>query len=74
LLQSSAPASLTRPWLGRGGASRTGSAVTGTWDHDTAGAFVEALFAKHHTEIYAYLVRMLRDPDLAADLTPDAFG
>ena len=48
-------------------------AVSGTWDHDTAGAFVEALFAKHHGEIYAYLVRMLRDPDLAADLTQDAF-
>jgi RNA polymerase sigma-70 factor (ECF subfamily) len=47
--------------------------VTGTWDQDTAGAFVEILFAKHHGEIYAYLVRMLRDPDLAADLTQDAF-
>jgi len=47
--------------------------MTGTWDRDTAGAFIEALFAKHHTEIYAYLVRMLRDPELAADLTQDAF-
>jgi len=47
--------------------------VSGTWDQDTAGAFVETLFAKHHGEIYAYLVRMLRDPDLAADLTQDAF-
>ncbi len=47
--------------------------VTGTWDRDTAGAFVEGLFAKHHAEIYAYLARMLRDPDLAADLTQDAF-
>ena len=47
--------------------------VSGTWDHDAAGVFVEALFAKHHGEIYAYLVRMLRDPDLAADLTQDAF-
>jgi RNA polymerase sigma-70 factor (ECF subfamily) len=47
--------------------------MSGTWDHDTAGAFVESLFAKHHAEIYAYLVRMLRDPDLAADLTQDAF-
>jgi len=34
---------------------------------------VEALFAKHHGEIYAYLVRMLRDGDLAADLAQDAF-
>jgi len=47
--------------------------VSRTWDQDTARAFVEALFAKHHTEIYAYLVRMLRDPDLAADLAQDAF-
>ena len=47
--------------------------MSGTWDHDTAGAFVEALFAKHHSEIYAYLVRMIRDPELAADLTQDAF-
>ena len=49
------------------------AAVSGTWDRDTAGAFVEGLFAKHHGEIYAYLVRMLRDADLAADLTQDAF-
>jgi RNA polymerase sigma-70 factor (ECF subfamily) len=48
-------------------------AVTGVWDRDTAGAFVEELFAKHHGEIYAYLIRMLRDPELAADLTQDAF-
>lgn len=47
--------------------------MTETWDHEAATAFVEGLFAKHHTEIYAYLVRMLRDPDLAADLTQDAF-
>lgn len=50
-----------------------GRPVSRTWDKDTAHAFVEALFAKHHTEIYAYLVRMLRDPELAADLTQDAF-
>jgi RNA polymerase sigma-70 factor (ECF subfamily) len=50
-----------------------GSLVSGTWDRDTAGAFVESLFAKHHSEIYAYLVRMLRDEELAADLTQDAF-
>jgi RNA polymerase sigma-70 factor (ECF subfamily) len=47
--------------------------VSGAWDKDTAGAFVEQLFAKHHGEIYAYLIRMLRDPELAADLTQDAF-
>ena len=50
-----------------------GRAVSRAWDKDTAHAFVEALFAKHHGEIYAYLVRMLRDPELAADLTQDAF-
>jgi len=43
------------------------------WDQDEARVFVEALFAKHHGEIYAYLVRMLRDGELAADLTQDAF-
>jgi RNA polymerase sigma-70 factor (ECF subfamily) len=49
------------------------STVTGTWDKATAGSFVEELFAKHHGEIYAYLLRMLRDGELAADLTQDAF-
>ena len=49
------------------------AAMSGMWDHEEAGAFVETLFAKHHNEIYAYLVRMLREPELAADLTQDAF-
>ena len=48
-------------------------AMSGTWDRDEAGAFVETLFAKHHGEIYAYLLRMMRDPEVAADLTQDAF-
>jgi RNA polymerase sigma-70 factor (ECF subfamily) len=65
--------SVTSGWLARPGGGAGSTAVTGTWDHDTAGAFVENLFAKHHNEIYAYLIRMLRDPDLAADLTQDAF-
>ena len=47
--------------------------MSGMWDHEEAGTFVETLFAKHHGEIYAYLVRMLRDGELAADLTQDAF-
>jgi RNA polymerase sigma-70 factor (ECF subfamily) len=47
--------------------------MTEDWDQGAATAFVEGLFAKHQAEIYAYLVRMLRDPDLAADLTQDAF-
>jgi RNA polymerase sigma-70 factor (ECF subfamily) len=47
--------------------------VSGVWDRQSAGSFVEELFAKHHGEIYAYLIRMIRDPELAADLTQDAF-
>ncbi len=47
--------------------------MSGTWDRDEAGAFVETLFAKHHGEIYAYLMRMMRDPEVAADMTQDAF-
>ena len=50
-----------------------GRSMSGAWDRDEAGVFVETLFAKHHGEIYAYLVRMLRDGELAADLTQDAF-
>lgn len=52
--------------------SRVG-AMSGMWDHEEAGEFVETLFAKHHGEIYAYLLRMLREPELAADLAQDAF-
>jgi RNA polymerase sigma-70 factor (ECF subfamily) len=48
-------------------------AMRGTWDRDAAAVFVEGVFAKHHREIYGYLVRMVRDPELAADLTQDAF-
>jgi len=47
--------------------------VSDAWDRDSAGTFVEELFARHHGEIYAYLIRMVRDPELAADLTQDAF-
>lgn len=48
-------------------------AVSAGWDRDEAYTFVEDLFARHQSEIYAYLVRMLRDPELAADLAQDAF-
>ena len=48
-------------------------ALTGSPARTAADVFVEELFQKHHGEIYAYLVRMLRDPELAADLTQDAF-
>jgi RNA polymerase sigma-70 factor, ECF subfamily len=58
--------------FGRRAASMVG-AMSAAWDHDEAGAFIETLFAKHHGEIYAYLLRMLREPELAADLTQDAF-
>jgi len=47
--------------------------VSRTWEQDAARTFVDALFNKHQHEIFAYLVRMLRDPELAADLTQDAF-
>jgi RNA polymerase sigma-70 factor (ECF subfamily) len=47
--------------------------MSAAWDRDEAHRFVEELFAKHHNEIYAYLLRMLRDTELAADLTQDAF-
>ncbi|MCU0309189.1 MAG: hypothetical protein MUE51_15765, partial [Thermoleophilia bacterium] len=38
-----------------------------------ARTFVEGLFARHQGEIYAFLLRMVRDPELAADLAQDAF-
>ena len=36
-------------------------------------AFIEELFALHHGEIYAYVYRMVRDSDLAADFAQDTF-
>ncbi len=36
-------------------------------------AFIEQLFALHHAEIYAYILRMVRDSDLAADFAQDTF-
>jgi RNA polymerase sigma-70 factor, ECF subfamily len=60
--------------LGRGASPATmGRAMSTTWDKDEAAAFVETLFAKHHGEIHVYLLRMVRDAELAADLTQDAF-
>jgi len=50
-----------------------GRPMSGVWDRDEAAIFVEGLFAKHHGEIYAYLFRMMRDPEVAADMTQDAF-
>ncbi len=40
---------------------------------ETAASFVEDLFARHQTEIFAFLFRMLRDEELAADLAQDTF-
>ncbi len=42
---------------------------------DTSGdrTFIEQLFALHHAEIYAYIYRMVRDSDLAADFAQDTF-
>ncbi len=47
--------------------------VTVTTDRATARASIERLYAAHHSEIYAYLARMLRDDELAADLTQETF-
>ena len=44
-----------------------------TTDPASARSFVERLYASHHAEIYAYLARMLRDDELAADLTQETF-
>jgi len=67
-------ATVPTPWAIDPGASNlVGRAVNRAWDQDEARVFVEGLFARHHGEIYAYLVRMLRDGELAADLTQDAF-
>ena len=59
--------------LGIGWRIPASARMSGTWDAASAGTFIEQLFAKHHSEIHAYLIRMLRDPELAADLTQDAF-
>jgi RNA polymerase sigma-70 factor (ECF subfamily) len=58
---------------GTGETTRQARAAALPADPIAARAFVEELFALHQREIYAYLVRMLRDPELAADLTQDAF-
>src|SRR5256885_14756413 len=36
-------------------------------------AEIELLFPRHHGEIYPYLARMVREPELAADLAQDTF-
>jgi RNA polymerase sigma-70 factor (ECF subfamily) len=44
-----------------------------TTDRATARAQIEQLYAAHHQEIYSYLSRMLRNDELAADLTQETF-
>jgi RNA polymerase sigma-70 factor (ECF subfamily) len=36
-------------------------------------AEIEILFTRHHAEIFAYLARMVREPEMAADLAQDTF-
>jgi RNA polymerase sigma-70 factor (ECF subfamily) len=42
-------------------------------DQAAARACIEELFAAHHAEIYSYLVRLLHDDELAADLAQETF-
>jgi RNA polymerase sigma-70 factor (ECF subfamily) len=42
-------------------------------DRAAARTVIEQLYAAHHAEIYSYLSRMLRDEELAADLTQETF-
>jgi RNA polymerase sigma-70 factor, ECF subfamily len=44
-----------------------------TADRATARAQIEQLYAAHSQEIYSYLSRMLRNDELAADLTQETF-
>lgn len=45
----------------------------GVPDRAAARIVIEQLYAAHHAEIYSYLSRMLRDDELAADLTQETF-
>jgi len=48
-------------------------AVNEPIERPDARVFIEELFARHHSEIHAYINRMIRDPELAADLAQDTF-
>jgi RNA polymerase sigma-70 factor (ECF subfamily) len=63
-------AAADRPAAGR---PRADAEMSESRSPTSAATFVEGLFARHHGEIFAFLVRMLRDEELAADLTQDAF-
>lgn len=64
---------LPAPGLPRSLRHGAGAAMSEPRPIASASAFVEDLFARHNTEIYAFLVRMLRDDELAADLAQDTF-
>ena len=50
-----------------------GCGVTAVSEGSDGRTFIEELFALHHSEIYAYIYRMVRDADVAADFTQDTF-
>jgi len=47
--------------------------VSAAGERSTERAFIEELFALHHSEIYAFVYRMVRDADVAEDFTQDTF-
>lgn len=47
--------------------------MTAVSDNAAARTVIEQLYAAHHGEIYSYLTRMVRDGELAADLTQETF-
>jgi RNA polymerase sigma-70 factor (ECF subfamily) len=50
-----------------------GYGVTAASEGSDSRTFIEELFALHHGEIYAYIYRMVRDADIAADFAQDTF-
>lgn len=66
------PRSAERLALGSGGDGGVGSDAVEPARRGDLGAF-EAIYDTYRDRIAAYLFRLLRDPDLAADLTQDVF-
>jgi RNA polymerase sigma-70 factor (ECF subfamily) len=52
---------------------KLGFGVTSVSEDAGDRTFIEQLFALHHAEIYAYILRMVRDADVAADFAQDTF-
>jgi len=50
-----------------------GCGMSAASDRAADRTFIEELFALHHSEIYAYIFRMVRDADIAADFAQDTF-